>query len=311
MASEIPAILRPLSFGELLDRAVTLFVRNFWLLCGLGAIVYLPLTLVQSFMGDFWLQYLQLMNRILTSGGKAPNVPANTAMIARMNAISLLEIIVWVVAAPLAAAALAHAASRLVTGESTSFRESLQLALQRWGNVLLFGVLWAVLLGVVFVAGYLALVLFGLFAFLVVRSIALGIIFGGIFLLAWLVILVIAVIAGGVGFATLIVEPVNALRAFAAGLERAINRAVVWRSLVVGLLYFAVAFGFSAVAYAAGFGLLFLLHSGIPLMILIGVTSVVQFGFSLLIIVLYYYDLRIRREGTDLATLASHVAAPT
>ncbi|MBV9148862.1 MAG: hypothetical protein JO024_03285, partial [Candidatus Eremiobacteraeota bacterium] len=120
-----------------------------------------------------------------------------------------------------------------------------------------------------------------------------------------------AVIAGGVGFATLIVEPVNALRAFAAGLERAINRAVVWRSLVVGLLYFAVAFGFSAVAYAAGFGLLFLLHSGIPLMILIGVTSVVQFGFSLLIIVLYYYDLRVRREGTDLATLASHVAAPT
>ena len=303
--------MRPLSFGELLDRAVTLFVRHFWLLCGLGAIVYLPLAVVQSFMGDFWLRYVQLINRIFTSGGKIPNYPANAGVIQRMNAISLLEILVWLIAAPLAAGALAYAASHLVTGESVSFRESLRFAIRRWGNVLLFGVLWGILLAAVFLAGYLALLLFALLAFVVARSIALGVIFSIIFLIAWLVIILIALIAGGVGFATLIVEPVNALRAFAAGLERAINRAVVWRSLGIGLLYFAVAFGFSAVAYAAGFGLLFLLHSGIPLMLIVAVTSIVQFGFSLLIIVLYYYDLRVRREGTDLATLASHVAAPT
>jgi len=304
-----PPVARPLSIGELLDRAVTLFVRNLWLFCGLAAVVYVPLAVVQSLMADFWLWYGGLMSTIFASGGKMPNLPPNAAMLQRLNAVSLIEVIVWLVAAPLASAALIHAAGRIVCGEPTSFREALRFAVLRWGSVLLFLLLWAFLVVAALVAGYVALLLLALLAAAVFHSVILAVILGIAVLLAWLLAILVAFVAGGVGFATLMVETGNALRAFAAGLERAINRASLWRSVVIGLVYGAIAMGFSSVAYAAGFALLFTLHTGIPMVIIASMTSLVQFGFGLLIMVLYYFDLRIRREGADLTTLASQIAA--
>jgi hypothetical protein len=309
-SAQPPALsLRPLTIGELLDRAVTLFVRNVWLFCGLAAVVYVPLGLVQSLMGDFWLWYANTLGTIFTTRGKLPALPGDASMIQRMNAVSSLELIVWIVGAPLVAGALAHAAGKLTVGEAASFRESLRFGARRWGSVLVYLLLWVILAGAAFLAGYLGLLLMALIVAAVLRSIPLAIILGMLILAAWIVALLLAFVAGGVGFATLIVEPLNIGRAFAAGLERSINRTTAWRSILIGLLFGAISLGFTLVAYAAGFGLLFALHTGIPMILISAVVSVVEFGFSVLIVVLYYYDLRVRREGVDLVSLASQVAA--
>ena len=301
--------LRPLSIGELLDRAVTLFVRNFWLFCGLAAIVYVPLALVQSLLGDFWMRYAATLSSIFNAHGKVPDIPTNAAMLQRVNIVSLFELVIWLIAAPFASAALTYAAAKLVEGRPASFWVSVRFALSRWPGVLLLLVLGMFLVGAVFIAGYLGLAMLAVLAALVLRSVALGVVLGLFVLVAWLAVITVSFVAAGVGFVTFIVEPVNPLRAFAAGLERVINRASLWRSLLVGLVYVAVSAGFSIVAYAAGFGLLFTLHTGIPLLLIAAIVSVVQLGFSVLIGVLYYYDLRARREGADLAALVSHVAA--
>jgi len=304
-----PISLRPLSIGELLDRAVTLFVKNFWVFCGLAAIVYVPLGLAQSLMGDFWLWYADLLGKVFSSHGKPPAFPADSAMVQRMNAVSTLEFLIWIVGAPLAAAALAHAADRLIVGAQTSFAESLRFGLRRWGSVLLYLLLWVVLMGAAFIVGYLALLVLALMTAALLRSIALLVGLGVLILVAWIGGILLTFVAGGVGFATLIVEPLNPARAFAAGLERAINRGSLWRSVLIGLVYGAISLGFTIVAYAAGLSLLFALHTGIPMILIAAVVSIVEFGFSVLIIVLYYYDLRARREGVDLVSLASQVAA--
>lgn len=311
MISSVPptAWVRPLTIGELLDRAVTLFVRNFWLFCGLSAVIYVPIGLAQALMGDFWLWYADLIGKVVSSHGKPPDLASDTAMFDRMNAVSALEFIIWIVGAPLVAAALAHAAGKVIVGTPASFRESLRFGVRKWGNVLLYMLLWVILLGAAFIVGYLALLFVALIIAAVFRSIALAVGLGILILMAWIVGILLAFVAGGVGFATVIVEPLNPARAFAAGLERSINRATIGRSVLVALLYGAISLGFSIVAYAAGFSLLFALHSGIPLMLITALVSVVQFGFGVLIIVLYYYDLRARREGVDLMSLATQVAA--
>ncbi|MBV9277430.1 MAG: hypothetical protein JOZ97_04255 [Candidatus Eremiobacteraeota bacterium] len=260
-------------------------------------------------MGDFWLWYAGTLGKIFSHPGKPPDIGRDAAMLERVNAIAGLELLIWIVAAPLAAAALAHAASELAEGRSASFRESLRFGVRHWPGMWLLLIVGGVMLGAVFFAGYLGLVLLALLAALILHSVAVGVVLGVVVLTAWIALLLIASVAVGVGFVTFIAEPVNALRAFAVGIERVINRASLWRSLLIGLLYAAVAAGFSMVAYGAGFGLLFTLHTGIPMIVIAAIASVVQFGFSLLIIVLYYYDLRARREGTDLAALATQVAA--
>ena len=302
-------MLRPLSVGELLDRAVTLFVRNFWLFCGLAAILYVPLTMAQALIGDFWLWYAGTVGKILSTPGKPPDLSRDIGLFQRADAVAGLEFLIWILAAPLAAAALTRAASELAEGRGASFRESVRFAFKHWGGVWLFLIVGGFLVAAIFFAGYIGLALLALLAAVILRSIVISVILGILILTAWIAVLLLAAVAAGVGFVTFIVEPGNALRAFAVGLERVVNRAALWRSILVGLLYGAVAFGFSMVAYGAGFGLLFTFHTGIPMILIAAVASVVQFGFGLLIIVLYYYDLRARREGTDLAALLSQVGA--
>ncbi len=308
-APESPAVLRPLSIGELLDRAVTLFVRNFWLFCGLTAVLYVPLTLAQSLMGDFWLQYASILGKVFSSPGKPPDVAGDVGILQRVDAVALLEFLVWIIAAPLAAAALTHAAAELAEGRTPSFRDSVRFALRRWLGVWLFFIMASFLLGALFFAGYIGLTLLTLLTVLVLHTIVVSVVLGILVLTIWLGILMVGFIATSIGFVTFIVEAGNAPHAFAAGLERVLNRGSLWRSLLVGLIDAAVGVGFSIVAYAAGFGLLYLLHTGIPMILIAAIASLMQFGFSILIVVLYYFDLRARREGRDLALMATQVAA--
>ena len=59
--------LRPLGFGEIFDRAITLYIRNFLPFAGIVAVVVLPIAVLQYFIDTSSMtQFDQAMKKILS-----------------------------------------------------------------------------------------------------------------------------------------------------------------------------------------------------------------------------------------------------
>lgn len=293
--------------GELLDRAITLFVRNAWLFIALAALVYVPVAIAQLGMGDFWKWYLDTINASLSSPQATPVLPAGP-MLGRVGLATTLTFLFYFTVGPLAIAATAHACSNLINGASVSFQESLRFALSRWGRVLLFLILWVFASVAVFIAMGMVLGMLGALGALARSLVFLPIAAIVLAMIAMLVFSLLAVVIGGVGVVTAVVESKSAFDAFGAGIGRTMNRQFFWRSVLMGLVLAAIGIGFAIVTSAVGFGLLAATRSFLPMIAINAVVAIVQFAFGMIVIVLYYYDIRVRREGVDLATLAGQLS---
>src|SRR5579872_1085801 len=67
-----PALLRPLSLGEIFDRAVTLYVRNFAVVSLIALVVALPLAVVQFVAGLHQSASIQQLLDQIQHPGKTP-----------------------------------------------------------------------------------------------------------------------------------------------------------------------------------------------------------------------------------------------
>lgn len=286
-----------------MDRAVTVFVRNALTFCAIAAVLYVPLAVAQLSMGDFWKWYLS----VLTGGHGASPVPP-TQMMTGLAGAETIQFVVLALLTPLAYAGGLYAAKRFLDGERAGVREILAFALRRWGRVLLYMLLWVV----VFVAlslGFLLLgALFGAsFAF---HSVIISVL-AGVLIFAVIIVAILALfVSAGVGLVSTVAEDAGVLDAFRDGIGRTLNREYFWRSVLLGLIIFAISFGFALVLSMAGFALLQMLHTPLPLIAINALASVVEFGFFATLLVTYYNDLRLRREGVDLSELATTLGQP-
>jgi hypothetical protein len=291
--------------GEIMDRAVTIFVRNAWLFIALAAILYVPVALTQLSMGDFWSWYMQALSGSMS--GKATGFPQE--LFARFAGLETVQLALLVVLSPVVQGAGIYAASKILLGEPVTLAGALKFALPRWGRILLFVVLWivafaALAFGLILGLSFMAVVLGQL------HSLAIVITAGLIGLCLFFAALVAAAVSGGVGLVSTVVEDAGAFTAFRLGLERTLNRQFFWRSMLLGLIFFAISIGFSIVGSVAGITLMTTLHSPVPMILANVVVSLAQFGFIIALLVTYYYDLRVRREGVDLSLLAARLAPP-
>ena len=297
----------PLAIGELLDRAVTIFVRNAWLLLGLAALVYIPVAIAQAAMSDVWLWYINAINAA-TSPRNTGGVPyLDPALAQRIGVASFAQLALWIAGAPLVTAAIAYVASMRLREQSASFGDSLRFALTRWGRVVVFVLLW---IAAAFAAFFALTLVIGTAVAAFARSPALIAVMMIVLFLAFALFALLAFVCGGVGLIVAILEPRNAAFAFATGIARTMNRHSFWRSALLGLIYLAISMGFSSITSVAGIGMLYSLHSGLPLVILNAMAAIVQFAFGVVFMVLYYYDLRVRHEGVDLEALAARLSVP-
>ena len=131
----------------------------------------------------------------------------------------------------------------------------------------------------------------------------------GMFVVATLVALGAAcVIAFEVGGFTVAVEGATATRAFAIALERVFARS--WRrSLLAGLSLLAVQFGISLLAVAAGAVLYGFVKSEVPGVVVGAFASFALCAFTTMFVASYYYDVRVRTEGFDVAVEAERARA--
>ncbi|MDP9025396.1 MAG: hypothetical protein M3N13_08490 [Candidatus Eremiobacteraeota bacterium] len=301
--------MRPLTLGELLDRAVTLFVKNAWLFVALAALVYVPVAIAQLSMGDFWVWYMNEFSKVIAQpGDPATALALDRALVQKFGPVGLFTFIILVAAGPLVASAMAHVTGNLLAGTATSFGEALRFALTRWGRVVLFALLWIVSLFAVFFGVMLVLTLLTVGLTALLKSAAIAVVFVIAIFVATIFLIVVASVSMGVGFMAAIIENANVLTAFGSGIARTINRQMFWRSTIFGLVLFAISLGFSIIGSLAGFGLLAALKTGIPLVVINAVVAIIQYGFFVVFIALFYYDLRVRREGVDLESMAARLA---
>jgi hypothetical protein len=296
--------LRPLSIGELFDRAFVLYRRHFFLFVGLTAvpgIFALMMTLAQ--------QGFQAL--ITPNPGESPAISADdiAGAMGFLGAMVASMAIYWVVYM-IALGAATLAVSEIYMGRTVTIRQVFGRMRGRIGGLIvlllivglrLFGLL---ILGVIFISGSVRVastvspVIGGLLAFM--------------FLVATFVITLLLMLRYGVAIPALIVEGLQANAAVRRSVE--LTRGRLGRVFLLGLCATLITYAavilfqgpFLAAAMMAGFES----TAGFWLNIAGAVTGTIgttlTTPFLIIGLALIYYDARIREEGFDLElTLAA------
>ncbi len=310
--------LRPLGIGEVLDRAVTLCVKFFVPLLVVYVVFAVPYGIV-AFYGahDYTQMVTALGDAMRTSAGHPARSPADLqrelAGIHGGPSLVLLGIAAFFVA-PLAQAALIEMISADYLGRPTSFAQAYGAALARWLPLVGINLLFAVL----GVFAYLAAIVVGLFLgvavaivahFVVGLGIALGVIFGLTYLLALLAFGVLAVLTWYLSYMACVVEKMPSAGAFTTAVRRVFRSLDIRRSLLFGFAFLAIVFGIALLSLAGTVGIAELVHSDVVVSLFQIVLSIVSSIFSLAVLCVFYFDLRVREEGLDLQ-LAARTIAP-
>src|ERR1700694_468086 len=308
--------LRPLPMGELLDRAFHLYFKHFTLFIALLAVVLVPYTIVQYFQSR---DAIDIMLTVFTKGlhSTQPS-PADMARLSRLNGMNAwfgLQMAIAFLALPIANAAVVVAVSRAYLGLSLRFGDCYRIALQRWLSILILIIVWIV---VAFI---------GVFGFVIVAGVSAGVlgVFAagshgspvvGVFMAILFIALILATLAVGVmlyltvafSFVGIVLERVDPIKAFSSAFGRVFSRPQFWRSVVLAMALFGIQLAIVAVGYMTGGLLALLLKSPALYIVFVSLIQLVYAPFALLAIAVFYYDIRIRREGFDLQMLADQLA---
>jgi hypothetical protein len=309
--------LRPLSLGELLDRAFNLYFKNIAAFTALVAVVIVPSTLISYFQSrDMLGFYIDMIQHAMQS----PNSPPD---LSKINSLMPSDTWLFVQYAllflgfPFAYGAVVAGVSRAYLGLPVLFADSYRFALRRWFAILILLIVW-VIVGFVLAIAVALLVIFAA-AILAVVGRTLG---ANSFFNVSLIVVVIGSMIAGVGLAVMlyltsamsfiavVIEGVDPVIAFGGAFARMFSAQQFWRGFLLALALTAINLGFSLVTAGAGAVLAYLLKTPAIYLIAVGLTSLFFAPFAVVTAAVFYYDVRIRREGYDLQMLANRFTSP-
>lgn len=304
--------LRPLGFGEIFDRAVTLYVRNFPSFFAIVLVLIVPLGIVQYFVDSSQSAQIDAFLRVLRHPESAAPLPqpfASPGDLVTLLLVAAAFYVVW----PFALDAVAVGVARLYRNRSVDFAACYRAVLSRWPAILgtlalqaailiawyvafLFVVFVSILVAAVFARAWLPLGVVG-FALAIAIS------------LASLAILAPVFIALTFAMNAVVIERRDPIAAVASGFGRVFIRDEFWRSLLFALAAVAVLAGGSIVIAVVAW--IALLTHAIALEVVVDSLLRAAFApFSIVLIAVYYFDVRIRREGFDLEAELERLAPP-
>jgi hypothetical protein len=301
--------LRPLSLGELLDHTFSLYRRNFWLFVGImviPSVVSVP----------FNIGFLSLSNPKL--GGRSS--------IATWLFVGAFFCLFWTMYS-LAIGATTYAVSEVYLGRQATVRASYRkVGHKLWriiGVVLNIGIR---MIGILIIGGFAIAVLVGVSA-VAARSaggVAAGAMVGIAVALAYLFLLVFFVVWSlryAVSISALLLENLGVLAAIRRSVQ--LTRGRKWQIFVAVLLSLII--GYAGIIIFQGplvAATMFSAQRGVqPSRLLLFASSTfgavggaITMPVMMIVLVLCYYDTRIRKEGFDLqfmmASLDQPIAAP-
>lgn len=302
--------LRPLGAGELLDRAVTVFVRRFVPIVAVLAVTTIPLLVLQALLFPNQTHVFNDLAAILRAGSDRGAAQRAAAALARdehgsrtvtyLVLRTLVRLVLW--SALIAVIAAAYRGARL------SLADAYRVGLARWPAQLAVGLAFVVL-------GALATL-----PALVVYVLVILVTVGFATVLRWLVVtLAVGVVGGVLVFALFVAtfgwmfmaynlaavavvdEGLPPIVAIGAGLRRAFGVGTRWRTLVAGLVVALVTFVGTLPLLAVAAFLTAATHLDALYYAIAGAGQIVIEGLAATFVVAYARDMRIRREGLDLA----------
>jgi hypothetical protein len=272
----------------------------------------LPTAIMQFVLGMHQAGLAQILDQI-QHPGKAP-VPATSGAV---TALFFALIAVSVALYSFMLVAIAAAIGDLYRGARPEWTSCYAHAARRFGAIVvtLLGEV-AALVGL-FTAGAIAIFMVFFLAFLLVRLSAVlgvvGIVAAALVVLGWILSLMLCYLAFGLAFNALGNEAAGSANALLRGFSLVFNRREFGRALLICLALAAINIGLSAVSLgvAAGFELL---HFQLLNVVVNAIISLVSSAFIGVLLAVYYFDVRVRREGLDLQTqieqLQSAASAP-
>jgi hypothetical protein len=308
--------LRPLGFGEIFDRAVTLYVRNLVSFVTIVAVFVLPIAILQYLLDlgsqPEYYAFLQILRHPARAHTQhIPTILESRGLIALSLVILFVTYLLW----PFALNAVAVGVAALYRNRPVLFRASYEIVLRRWLQIV--GLILLDL--VVALVWYVATVL--LVALIVVVAVVFGKATAAPALWFWFgftgAILVVLVslpllaplyVALTFSMYSVVIEERGVFDSLWVGFTRIFNRAEFWRALLFAIAAGATVFGgsamFGVLAIAAAFAHLPGLQA-----IIEGLARAVITPFAVVLLAVYYFDVRIRREGLDLEASLERLSA--
>ncbi len=299
---------RPLSAGELLDRTITVLVRRALPFLAMVAVVAVPVTIAQLLIPN---GISEVLNAIAKSSSQPPGPATNQAILravqtAHISGWLVLEYAIVAITMPLAGASVMFAASQAYDGQAASLRDALASGVRRWFPAV--GVVLSWILGgsVATVAAVFAIVFGGTAAFFAFRAVNMNLAVGlaiAVSVIAFIVVAFAAVVLTMVymlSFAAAVLETANPFVAIGRAFTRVFTRTEFWRSALLALALIFVSLALSVAGLIAGGAAYSISHADAGLIIFSQLASLLAFAFQFVFGAMYYRDVRLRREGTDL-----------
>lgn len=292
--------LRALGIGEIFDRAVTIYVRNF------VVFTLMVLTLVAPYaVAEYFVVPQSAAASMITDAIAHPGAPAKTAPVlpAFWGGIVVLATL-FLLASPLIACAVAFGVGLAYRGEPPDYRVCFGAVFRRWPVILGTTLVQGLILLGTYIAALFVLII-GLFGGVVAIRPALP--------LAILLFVLTALIMIGVLLLFLVLVMNSIFSMYAATLEqlgvggaivtsfrRIFNRREFGKAMLMGLAYLALQIGVLSISGTVGLVFLLVLKSYALELGVSAVLSSLLTAFLSIIVAVYYYDVRTRAEGLDL-----------
>jgi hypothetical protein len=306
--------LRPLGFGGIFDRAVTLYIKNFVAFVAIAMVMIVPLAISQYAIDlASQPQYDAMIWIFEHPGGSVPRVP--TIFDSKDSVIALIAtFLISAFLAPFVMNAVAVGVARVYRGRPVEFRACYETVLRRWKQILgVVGMELLILLGW-YVAVVVVVVLGALAIVAIARAIApLGILLGVIGIVGGLALMLFTLAPIGLSlqfamYAT-VIEERGVAESIHSGFTRIFNRVEFWRAILFAIAAGAVMFGastmFSLFAILLGVMHLTLLEDVVQT-----IPSALITPFGIVLLAIYYFDVRIRNEAYDLEVGLERLTAP-
>jgi hypothetical protein len=306
--------LRPLGAGELLDRAVTLFVRNFVPIVVVLAVVIVPIVVFQALIAPKSGQVFTDLGRVFSAAGNRAATEAATQALSRDGGSNSLTFVLFVggaIARLLMWSAIVALIAGAYGGSRVTFGQAYSIGARRWLAqmvVALFFLVLGVISCIPLIIGYLLVaivigVLAGLQQF--IAAVAVGIVAGLIVIAGFAVVLSWLVMTYDYAAVAVVTETANPIEAIGTAMRRGFARGMRRRTIVGGLVVFVVSQVGALPLIAVAATLTALTHLDVLYFAILGVGSVLLEGIVAAFVVVYAVDVRVRREGFDIIAAES------
>ncbi|MEO6912784.1 MAG: hypothetical protein ABI182_02020 [Candidatus Baltobacteraceae bacterium] len=305
--------LRPLGLGEIFDRAITVYVRNFLAFSAILLVVLIPLSLAQ-YLSVAQQHQSGSLTQIVAQIEHPPKPGSKTAApVAPFSPWAVLSVVVSLFLSPFANVAVALGVARVYFGKTVDWRACYSAVLRRWPSMLLLtlfeiGTFIGWVFGAVISLGLMGVL--GVFTFLAVPFLGVIVfIVAGILFLAWMISLMLVVLAIFFAFNALVIEELGLGAAFRSGFSRIFARPEIGKATVVGLCLLAIQFGIVMVVMGIELLVLSSTKTAGLSVLFSSLISLISSAFIGILIAVYYFDVRVRREGLDMQTSLQLIAS--